>query len=129
MSWPYLVPAGLTAALEAYFGYTEVVNPPKALGIAFGNAYKPPSDGTWGQLEVVTQNMGLYNLFLALGLALSVTGIIGAKAATMFFSACVAFAGLFALCIVGWSVAFAAQLAFGLVAVIAIFLQPQAAGG
>ena len=83
----------------------------------------PQADSTvWLEADKITRNMGLYNWFLAIGLALSLLEFFGDSPAARYFAGCVAVAGVFGLITVDHGLehgaAFWTQLFLGLLGVI-----------
>lgn len=115
--------AGLVLLIQAGFGALELFAPRFALDRVFPGYYDTRANPVWNDAAVIARNMGLYNWFLAAGLALALGGwgSMG-EGAVAFFLACVSVAGMFGIFSAGPSIAFFAQFGLGLAALLARLL-------
>ena len=116
MTWAGGV-AWIVVLMQAAFGALELLAPRVVLDRVFPGYYDTRGNPVWDDAAVIARNMGLYNWFLAAGLALALTGMLGGGAAA-FFLACVCLAGVFGIFSVGPSAAFFGQFGVALVALL-----------
>jgi len=109
--------------VELAFGAIELFCPKTALSLAL-RGYDPPDTEDGRNVILVTKNMGLYNIFLGLGLILVVAKVIDHQTTALYLVSCVSVAGIVAGCMVGWPWprAFIAQFALGLVAAVVLLM-------
>ena len=110
MSSLAVIAAYLTLILQVIAAAAELGAPREVMDSVLPRYYDSRTNPVWDDAEILTRNLGLFNGFLAVGLALSLWGCLGGGGSVMFFLICTAIAGLFALLSIGWSRWFAAQL-------------------
>lgn len=108
--------------VQFVFGALEMFLPRCVYKLVLAN-YPPQEDSpVWLEADKITRNMGLYNWFLAVGLALSLFDFFKDTPAAQFFAACIATAGFFGLITVDYRLeygkAFWGQLILGLAGMI-----------
>ena len=106
-------------AMQIIFGAMEIFIPRFVFGLVLDTYPTTKDSPVWLETEKVARNMGLYNWFLAFGLLLSLTPLLGG-ASSWFFLLCVALAGVFGLFSVGFKFAFGLQLVLGFVAFLLV---------
>jgi len=116
---------GFIGVLHLYFGYREISDWPAFAGKILGER---ATEAFVAETTEMAINQGVYNLFLAAGLLLAITGLFrnGSRNVALFLLACVVVAG-----VVGWGtmnvpVFLIAQSALALIAFgICWFLWPN----
>ena len=127
--------AWLVVALQMLFGALELFAPRFVFDRVLSIYYETRASVVWEETAKIMRNMGLYNWFLALGLALALLGMNGVPAdpahqgelaiylcVVRFFLGCVAAAGVFAIFSVGPSGAFFLQLVPAAIALVLSFV-------
>jgi len=109
--------------VELAFGAIELICPRTALRLAL-RGYVPPDTEDGRNVILVTRNMGLYNIFLGLGLILVLAKVIDHPATALYLVSCVSVAGVVAGCMVGWPWprAFMVQFTLGLAAAVVLLM-------